>query len=100
MPSLIPQKAQTEGSSSFDPDKFFEAWSRGEIAVPNDDDFHKFVLNAFGLKSSDSFIYRATAEVTLAQAQAYLAHGGQGRLHEWYRDEEGEQVGASLSSPR
>ncbi|GAM85230.1 hypothetical protein ANO11243_032340 [Dothideomycetidae sp. 11243] len=91
MPPRVPKKPQTEGSFNFDPDAFLEKWEKGEIGIPKDNDFQKCIIRAFGLRSNDSYIYRATAEVTLAQAQAYLNHGGEGRLLEWYRDEEGKQ---------
>lgn len=91
MPS-IPQKAQTEGSSTFDPENFFNAWAKEEIKPPYDNNFRKFIIQAFGLKPNDSYSYRATAEVTLLQAQTYVEYGGQGPLHKWYVDEEGKQV--------
>jgi len=93
----IPQSPHTEGTSSFDPDKFFEAWAREEITAPYDNNFRKCIGQAFGLKPSDTYVYRATAEVTLLQAQTYLEYGGMGRLHEWYRDGEGKQVRWILS---
>ena len=77
---------------TFDPDKFFDAWAKEEITPPYDNDFRKFIIRSFGLKLSDSFVYRAVAEVTLLQAQTYLEYGGMGRLHEWYKDEGGKQV--------
>ncbi|KAF2154418.1 hypothetical protein K461DRAFT_293066 [Myriangium duriaei CBS 260.36] len=93
MPPRIPKKPQTEGSFNFDPDQFLEKWEKGEYGVPKDsNDFQKCIARAFGLRANDSYIYRATAEVTLAQAQTYLNYGGQGRLLEWYRDEEGKQL--------
>lgn len=62
------------------------------MTPPTDHDFRTFIIKSFGLKQSDTYIYRATAEVTLQQAQIYLSYGGQNRLHEWYRDEHGKQV--------
>jgi hypothetical protein len=59
---------------------------------PYDNDFRKFIIRSFGLKLSDSFVYRAVAEVTLLQAQTYLEFGGQNGLHGWYRDSEGNEV--------
>jgi len=90
--SEIPQRAETQGSTTFDPDKFFDAWAKEEITPPYDNDLRKFVIRAFGLKLSDSFVYRATAEVTLLQAQTYLEFGGQNGLHRWYNDSEGNEV--------
>lgn len=96
--SQIPQVASTQGSSSFDPDAFFEAWAQETLTPPYDNDFRKFIIKAFGLRPDDSFVYRAVAEVTLLQAQTYLEFGGQGGLHGWYLDEEGKQVSCDLSS--
>jgi len=91
MPS-IPKKAQTEGSSTFEPDHFFDAWAKEEITPPYDNDFRKFIIKAFALKPNDTYGYKATAEVTLLQAQTYVEFGGQGQLHKWYVDSEGNQV--------
>ncbi|PSK37303.1 hypothetical protein B9Z65_2045 [Elsinoe australis] len=91
MPPRIPKKPQTEGSFNFDPDFFFEKWAIGENGVPRDNDFQKCISRAFGLRSNDSYVYKAIAEVTLSQAQTYLNYGNQGRLLEWYRDEEGNK---------
>lgn len=51
-----------------------------------------FIGKTFGLQPSDTFGYKATAEVTLLQAQTYLEYGGQGGLHAWYRDDEGNPI--------
>jgi hypothetical protein len=95
--SQIPQVASTQGSPSFDPDAFFEAWAQETLTPPYDNDFRKFIIKAFGLKPNDDFVYRAIAEVTLLQAQTYLEFGGQGGLHGWYLDEEGKEVSSFLS---
>lgn len=94
----IPDKAQTDGSSTFDPDKFFEAWGKDELTAPYDNDIRKFIIRSFGLQLSDDYIYTAVAEVSLLQAQTYVEFGGQGRLHEWYKDDEGVQVRVELLS--
>ncbi|KAI5255260.1 hypothetical protein E4T42_01916 [Aureobasidium subglaciale] len=86
----IPDRAQTEDSSSFSPDAYFEAWEKGEITAPYDNDFRKFILTTFGLSEDDTYTYAAVAEVTLLQAQTYVEYGGQGGLHAWYRDDEGK----------
>lgn len=92
MPS-IPNKAQTEGSTTFDPDAFFDSWTKEE-AQPflYQNDFRKFIIKAFGLSLRDVYPYKATAEVTLLQAQTYIEFGGQNGLHAWYRDAEGQAV--------
>ncbi|GAB7356766.1 hypothetical protein MBLNU459_g7662t1 [Dothideomycetes sp. NU459] len=85
----IPNVAQTEGSATFDPDKFFAAWEKEEVTAPYDNDFRKFIIRAFGLKPTDTYVYTAVAEVSLLQAQTYLEFGGQGGLHGWYKDTDG-----------
>jgi hypothetical protein len=91
----IPKKAQTEDSTTFDPDKYFEAWSKDEITPPYDNDFRKFIIKTFGLPVRDDYGYMAqNAEVTLLQAQTYVEWAGQGNLHAWYRDAENQVVSA------
>ena len=96
----IPKKAHTEGSTTFDPDKFFEAWSKEEITPPYDNNFRRFIIRAFGLPLDDYYGYQATSEVSLLQAQTYIEFGAQGGLHSWYRDEEGKEVGFIHASER
>ncbi|EGP90082.1 unnamed protein product [Zymoseptoria tritici ST99CH_1A5] len=86
----IPRSARTEGSSTFDPDRFFEAWAKGEITAPSDNDFKKSILTAFGLPSRDNYVYKAVAAVSLEQAQAHVAAGGNNGLHGWYKTSEGQ----------
>ena len=88
----IPDRAQTEDSTSFSPDAYFDAWEKGDITAPIDNDFAKFILTTFGLPQDDDYTYAAVAEVTLVQAQKYIEHGGQGGLHAWYRDDQGKPV--------
>ena len=90
----IPDKAQTEGSSTFDPDKFFDAWSKEEITPPYDNNFRRFIIRAFGLPVNDDYGYQATTEVSLLQAQTYIEFGAQGGLHAWYMDDERKEVSA------
>ena len=98
--SDIPQRAETQGSTTFDPEKFFDAWAKEEITPPYDNDFRKFVIKSFGLKLDDSFVYRAIAEVNLLQAQTYLEFGGQNGLHRWYNDSEGNEVSRKTHGTR
>lgn len=91
----IPKKPQTEGSATFDPDKFFEAWSKGELTAPYDNDFRKFMIKSFGLRMSDQYGYRATTEVTLLGAQSHIDAGAANGLHAWYRDPAGQPVSMS-----
>ncbi|WPG97306.1 Hypothetical protein R9X50_00008000 [Acrodontium crateriforme] len=86
----IPQKPQTEDSTTFSPDVFFDRWAREDLTPPWNNDFRMFVLKAFGLPLDDDYEYVAVAQVTLLQAQTYVEFGGQGGLHAWYRDENGE----------
>ncbi|KAK5121622.1 hypothetical protein LTR85_004794 [Meristemomyces frigidus] len=87
----IPNKPQTEDSETFDPDKYFEAWSKQEYQPPYDNDFRKFIVRTFGLPIPDDYGYMAqNAEVTLLKAQTYLEVGAQNNLHAWYRDAEGQ----------
>ncbi|KAK5112223.1 hypothetical protein LTR62_004384 [Meristemomyces frigidus] len=87
----IPRQAQTEDSTTFDPDKYFDAWGKEEITPPYDNDFRKFIIKTFGLSVRDDYGYMAqNAEVTLLSAQTYIECGGQNGLHGWYRDAEGQ----------
>jgi hypothetical protein len=90
----IPRSARTEGSSTFDPDQFFQAWSKGDIAAPSDNDFRTSILKAFGLPVRDNYVYRAVAAVSLEQAQIHVAAGGQNGLHGWYKASDGQLVGS------
>lgn len=91
MPS-IPKRAQTDGSKTFAPDAFFDAWARDEIGAPQDDDFRTFVIRSFGLQPDDDYGYRATAEVTLLQAQKYLMMSADRGLHRWYVEADSSAV--------
>ncbi|KAK5010618.1 hypothetical protein BJ546DRAFT_212609 [Cryomyces antarcticus] len=84
-------KPHTEGSTRFDPDTFFSDWVTNSFRL-QDNDFRSTIIEAFGLKPDDNYIYRAVAEVTLAQVQRVIEYGGQGILHKWYVDGEGKQI--------
>ena len=88
----IPDRAQTEDSTSFSPDAYFDTWEKGDIPGLYDNNFRKFILTTFGLPQDDTYTYAAVAEVTLLQAQTYVEFGGQGGLHAWYKDDEGKPV--------
>ncbi len=90
--SQVPKQAQTDGSSAFEPDSFFEAWRKEEIGPPYDNNLRRFIIRAFGLPIDDDYGYRATTEVTLLQAQTHVEFGAQGSLHAWYKDEAGQEV--------
>lgn len=95
----IPKKAQTEGSTTFNPDKFFDAWAKEEITAPYDNNLRRCIIRAFGLQLSDDYQYQATAVVSLLQAQTYVEFGAQGGLHAWYRDGEGKEVCHPIAMP-
>ncbi|KAK6358574.1 hypothetical protein TWF730_007900 [Orbilia blumenaviensis] len=86
-------RAATTGSSTFAPDSFFEAWSneKQRDPVPNND-LRSAIIQAFGLKPTDSYVYHAVASVTLQQVQNALLQGGSRDLHAWYRNEKGEPL--------
>jgi len=89
----IPKKPQTEDSTTFDPDKYFEAWSTNEFTPPYDNNFRRFFIRTFGLPIRDDYGYMAQqAEVTLLHAQTCVEVGRQGGLHNWYKDAEGQVV--------
>ena len=88
-------QARTIRSASFDPVRFFDTWpERSSELLPHDNDFRTSIMNAFGLKDTDNYVYHAIASVTLAQVQHAISRGGgeNGVLHAWYRDSEGKQV--------
>jgi hypothetical protein len=91
MPPPARARPHTVGSSSFDPDAFFEQWD--EAVVPHDNDLKKCILRSFKLKQDDDYEYHAIATVTLNQVQSAINAGGRNGMHAWYRDENGFQVG-------
>ena len=89
---LQQRRPRTEGSSTFDPDAFFEAWNADHKNLPENNDFRSSIITRFNLSHNDSYVYHATASVTLSQVQDAIRHGGKAGLHAWYLDEEGEPV--------
>ena len=85
-------KARTKGSSHFEPDVLFEAWAPPQKALPEDNDFKSSIISTFNLPQNDSYVYHATASVTLSQVQGAVDHGGKSGLHAWYLNEEGVPV--------
>lgn len=81
-----------EGSSRFEPDTLFEAWSKDHKHLPENDDFKSSIITTFNLPHNDSYVYHATASVTLSQVQEAINHGGKAGLHAWYLDDEGRPV--------
>ncbi|KIW00133.1 uncharacterized protein PV09_08311 [Verruconis gallopava] len=83
--------AKTIGSSHFDPVRFLESWNASTRA-PQNNDLRAAIMNAFGLKPTDDYVYHAIASVTLAQVQVAIDHGSANGMHAWYRDEAGQQI--------
>ncbi len=85
-------RARTKGSRLFEPDTLFEAWSKGQRSLPENDDFKSSMISTFNLPYNDTYIYHAIASVTLTQVQEAINHGGKAGLHAWYLDDEGRPV--------
>ena len=85
-------RARTKGSSHFDPDALFEAWNTTQNSLPENDDLKSSIISTFNLPHNDSYVYHATASVTLSQAQEAIKHGNKAGLHAWYLDDEGKPV--------
>ena len=92
MTTRVPGRAQTEDSTNFDPDRFFEAWKEGKSQPPVDNKFRECIIHAFGLPVEDDYGYRATAQVTLAQAQTHINFGARNGLQKWYVGDDGAEV--------
>jgi hypothetical protein len=76
-----------------DPNDFFQDWADGELGPPKGNDLRSAIQVAFKFDPrGDDYIYYATLEVTLDQAQDGINLGPQYGLHAWYRDEEGKVV--------
>ena len=78
-------KAFTEGSRSFEPQKFFEAWNPEEL-IPQDNDFRNCIITSFDLPENDDYTYHAIASVKLSQVQSAIDAGGANGMHAWYRE--------------
>lgn len=85
-------RARTKGSSNFESDALFEAWSKDERNLPENDDLKSSIISTFNLPHNDSYVYHATASVTLSQVQEAINHGSKDGLHAWYLDDEGKAV--------
>lgn len=85
-------RARTQGASHFEPDALFEAWSKDEERLPENDDLRSSIISVFNLPHNDSYVYHAVASVTLTQVQEAITQGGQAGLHTWYLDDEGKAV--------
>lgn len=96
---MTPRQTQswTKGASQFEPDALFDAWSKGQKSLPENDDLKSSIISTFNLPHNDSYVYHATASVTLSQVQEAINHGGQAGLHAWYPDEEGNPMSSCLN---
>lgn len=91
MPPTKGPRAQTTGSTQFEPDAFFVSWTKDSKALPSHgNDLRPSIIAAFDLAESDNYVYHAIASVTLAQVQAAIEHGGENGLHAWYPNEAGK----------
>ncbi|KAL9040738.1 MAG: hypothetical protein Q9180_001727 [Flavoplaca navasiana] len=91
MPTTKGPRAQTTGSTQFEPDAFFATWAKEfKALIPQGNNLRSSITAAFDLAQSDNYVYHAVASVTLAQVQAAIEHGGGNGLHAWYPDEVGK----------
>ena len=97
---MAPKPPYTIDAPKFDPDNFIDQWSKSELGAPKDDDhdLETAIRRAFSLPTKDSYVYHATASVTLAQVQKVIAAGSQHGLHAWYRDDEWKEVNTIIGS--
>ena len=82
--------ARTTGSADFDPEKYFQNWSR-EL-LPQHNDLQTSLKKSFSLPRNDNYVYHAIASVTLSQVQDAISIGGEHGLHAWYLDGTGQPV--------
>lgn len=74
-----------------DAQAFIQAWNRDD--VPKNNDLRSSIVAKFQLNNLDDYVYYAgQASVTLPQAQVAIDHGDANGMHNWYQDENGEQV--------
>ena len=85
-------KARTKGSFQYEPDALFESWTQPSNNLSENNDFKSSIISTFNLPQDDSYVYHATASVTLSQVQGAIDHGGKSGLHAWYLDEKGAPV--------
>ncbi|KAL9598665.1 MAG: hypothetical protein Q9219_004334 [cf. Caloplaca sp. 3 TL-2023] len=99
-PTIQGPRAQTTGSSHFDPDSFFDLWgNEAKSLLPQGNDLRSSIIAAFDLAPSDNYVYHALASVTLGQVQEAIKHGGEHGLHNWYSDSSGAASNLPLPSP-
>ncbi|KAL9050823.1 MAG: hypothetical protein Q9162_006410 [Coniocarpon cinnabarinum] len=81
-------RALCQGSSSFEPDGLFARLDDGFDPRPDakSSDLRTAIRTCFSLPASDSYVYHATASVTLDQVQQAVKAGRQHGLHDWYPD--------------
>ena len=92
------RRARTIGSAQWEPDAFLQAWKQEDL--PKDNDLRTSIIRAFNLSERDSYVYHATASVTLSQVQDAISSGSANGLHAWYLDDAGKTVRSTLHCPR
>lgn len=60
--------------------------------MPENDGFKSSIISIFELPHNDSYVYHATASVTLSQVQEAINYGGKAGLHAWYLDDQETSV--------
>ncbi|KAF2849691.1 hypothetical protein T440DRAFT_508522 [Plenodomus tracheiphilus IPT5] len=85
---------------NFDSEALLQNWDDEKYSpLHNGKSFAQSIREAFGIPSSDAYVYRALAETTLDITQraidAKRAHG----LHGWYHDDEGTPITPQYPTP-
>ena len=85
---------------NFDPDKLLQNWSDDKYSpARNGKPFAQCIREAFGIPSSDAYVYRAQAETTLDVTQRAIAGKRSYGFHGWYHGNEGKPVGNRRRPP-
>ncbi|OAL07030.1 hypothetical protein IQ06DRAFT_288825 [Phaeosphaeriaceae sp. SRC1lsM3a] len=78
---------------NFNPDSFLQNWSDEKLSPTHSGKpLAQCIREAFGIPSSDTYVYRAQAETTLDITQRAIAGKRSYGLHGWYHDEEGKPI--------
>jgi hypothetical protein len=91
-------KPRTMALKSFNPDTLLENWSDEKYnPIQSGKPLAQCVREAFGIPSSDSYVYRAQGETTLDITQRVIAAKDANGLHDWYHDDDRKLVRCCLS---
>lgn len=84
----------TVGAPRFSPELFFEnpELFKDIHEYLRSNDLRSALHKAFSIPQNDSYVYHATASVTLSQVQTAIHAGPTHGLHDWYLDTEGHPV--------